>query len=392
MRQGGPRQGMPSRRRFLGGSSMAAATLVLWPGVLAACGSGDVTQGLSPSATTPPDDGKPASGLLRVSNWPLYIAAGFVADFQRDTGLTVDYKEDYSDDESWFAKVKEPLSRQQDIGCDLVIPSDLINARLMKLGWLNPIREERWPNKANLQPALREGGIDPGRAMTAPYMNGISGLAYNRAATGRDITSIDDLWDPAFKGRVSLFTDVQDGLGMIMMSQGASPERPDVEAIQKAVDLVHEHKNRGQIRRFTGADYGDDLATGNVVVAQAYSGDVNQLSADNPDLRFVVPDSGSTTTLQSMVIPHTTQNQAAAEAWVNYVYDRPNYAKLVAYTQYLPVLSDMADELAKIDPALASNPLISPPQDVLDRLTQWTSISDEDLVQYNEIYGEVTTG
>ena len=64
-----------------------------------------------------------------------------------------------------------------------------------------------------------------------------------------------------------------------------------------------------------------------------------------------------------MVIPYTTQNQKAAEAWINYVYDRANYAKLVAFVQYVPVLSDMTDELNKIDPGLASNPLVNPPQD-----------------------------
>ena len=72
--------------------------------------------------------------------------------------------------------------------------------------------------------------------------------------------------------------------------------------------------------------------------------------ADNPDLEFVVPDSGGTQFVDTMVIPYTTQNQAGAEEWINYVYDRANYAKLVAYVQYVPVLSDMTDELDKIDP------------------------------------------
>ena len=88
-----------------------------------------------------------------------------------------------------------------------------------------------------------------------------------------------------------------------------------------------------------------------------------QLQADNPDLQFVIPESGGDWFIDTMVIPYTTQNQKAAEAWINYVYDRANYAKLVAFTQYVPVLSDMTDELNKIDPKLAANPLINPPQD-----------------------------
>ena len=160
-------------------------------------------------------------------------------------------------------------------------------------------------------------------------MSGMVGIAYNKAATGRPITKIDDLWDPAFKGRVSLLSDMQDGLGMVMLSQGGSPENPTTESVQKAVDLVREHNDKGQIRRFTGNDYGDDLAAGNVAIAQAYSGDVMQLQADNPDLEFVVPEAGGTWFVDEFVIPYTTQNQAAAEAWIDYVYDRANYAKLI---------------------------------------------------------------
>jgi spermidine/putrescine transport system substrate-binding protein len=334
----------------------------------------------------------PASGTLRISNWPLYMADGFVADFQKATGLTVDYKEDFNDPEQWFAKVKEPLSRKQDIGADLAVMPTFLMVRLHNLGWLNDISDASLPNKKNLRPDLLEASADPGRKYSAPYMSGLVGVAYNRSATGRDITTIDDLWDPAFKGRVSLFSDVQDGLGMIMLSQGNSVENPTTETVNKAIDLVREQKDKGQIRRFTGNDYASDLAAGNIAVAQAYSGDVVQLQADNPDLKFVVPESGATTFVDNMVIPYTTQNQKAAEAWINYVYDRANYAKLVAFVQYVPVLSDMTEELNKVDPEAAKNPLINPPKDILDKSKGWAPLTDEQTKEYNDAYAAVTGG
>jgi spermidine/putrescine transport system substrate-binding protein len=377
-----------SRRRFLFGGAAAAAALAVGPTLLTACGSRSGPG--AASSTTAADDGAAATGSLRVSNWPLYIADGFVAEFQKATGLTVDYKEDYNDDEEWFAKNKEPLSRKQDIGCDLVIPSETIAARLIRLGWLSEIQESRWPNKKNLQPALLNSTIDPGRKFTAPYMSGLVGLAYNRAVTGRDINKIDDLWDPAYKGKVSMLSDTQDGLGMIMLSQGSSPQDPTSDSVQKAVDLVREQKDKGQIRKFTGNDYTNDLAAGNIAVAQAYSGDIVQLQADNPDLKFIIPESGGTMTLQSMVMPYTTQNQKAAQAWIDYVYEPANYVKLVAYTQYIPVLKDITDELKKVDPAAAANPLINPPQSVLDKVKQWPPLTDEQVKEFTDAYTAVT--
>ena len=380
-----------TRRRFLGGGAAAAAALALGPSVLAACGTGG-EGGSTASSSAAPDDGSPATGEVRISNWPLYMAEGFVAAFQTDTGLTVDYKEDFNDNEQWFAKVKESLARKQDIGADLVVPTEFMAVRLAELKWLNEIRDARVPNKKNLREDLLQSKADPGRKHTAPYMTGMVGLAYNKAVTGRDITKIDDLWDPAFKGKVSLLSDVQDGLGMIMQWQGNSVQSPTTESVTKAVDVIREQKDKGQIRRFTGNDYADDLAAGNIAVAQAYSGDVVQLQADNPDLQFVVPESGGDWFIDTMVIPYTTQNQKAAEAWIDYVYDRANYAKLIAFTQFVPVLSDMTDELAKIDPKLAGNPLINPPADILAQLKSWPALTDEQTQEFNSLYAAVTGG
>jgi spermidine/putrescine transport system substrate-binding protein len=369
-----------SRRRFIGGSAAAAAAAVLGPSFLAAC-SKEGDGGGGNEAT---------SDSLRISNWPAYMAPDFVKEFQDKEGITVDYKEDLNDNEEWFAKVKEPLQRKQDIGADLAVPTTFMAVRLQQLGFLSELNHANIPNIENLRPDLLEASVDPGRKFSAPYMSGFVGIGYNKAATGRDIKTIDDLWDPAFKGRVSLFSDTQDALGMIMMSQGSSIDKPDDATIQKAIDLVKEQKDKGQIRRFTGNDYLDDLAAGNLVVAQAYSGDVVQLQADNPDVQFILPESGGTTFVDTMVIPTTTEHQDWAEKWINYLYDRANYAKLVSFVQYIPVLSDMTDELAKIDPDSAKNPLINPPADMLAKAKGWPALTDEQLQKFNTAYAAVT--
>ena len=319
------------------------------------------------------------------------MADGFVAAFQTASGLTVDYKEDFNDNEEWFAKNKEPLSRKQDIGADLVVPTEFMatapqGARLAQRDQRHP----GGPTRRTCDPTCST--IRPTPAASTPRRTCPAWSAWptTRPPTNRPITKIDDLWDPAFKGKVSLLSDTQDGLGMIMSSQGNSPENPTIESVQKAVDLVKEQKDKGQIRRFTGNDYADDLAAGNIVIAQAYSGDVVQLQADNPDLEFVIPETGGDWFIDTMVIPYTTENQKAAEAWIDYVYDRANYAKLVAFTQYVPVLTDMTDELNKVDPKLAANPLINPPDEMKNNLKTWPALTDEQTQQFNTAYAAVT--
>lgn len=375
--------GHHSRRSFLSRGALVAGGVALGPQLLAACSNDDESAG---------DGGSGSSDSVRISNWPLYIADGFNTSFEEASGLTVDYKENFQDNETWFAANKDALAAKQDIGADLVVPTNFMTARLIGLGWLNELDQSNISNFSNMRTDLLDGPWDPGAKYSMPYFAGMVGLAYNEAETGRPITSIDDLWDPRFKGGVTLFSDFQDALGMIMMSQGNSPGDPTVATVQQAADLVAEQNAKGQIRRFTGNDYQDDLTSGNVIVAQVYSGDVVQLAEENPSLKFVVPDSGGTQFVDTMTIPYTTKNQAGAEEWMNYVYDRANYAKLVEEVLYIPVLSDMTDELEKINPDTASNPLVNPPQEVLDRVTSWEILPEDDEADMISLYNEVTGG
>ena len=154
--------------------------------------------------------------------------------------------------------------------------------------------------------------------------------------------------------------------------------------MQKAVDLVKEQKDKGQIRRFTGNDYADDLAAGNIVVAQAYSGDVVQLQADNPDLEFIVPESGGDWFIDTHGDP-VHHAESACRRGVDRLRLRPGRTtpSWSPSSSTCPVLSDMTDELNKIDPKLAANPLINPPQDYQDKLKTWAALTDEQTQEFN---------
>ena len=376
-----------SRRRFLGGGAALGGGLLLGPSLLAGCGGDSET-----SSSDGGGDQNSGGKLLRISNWPLYMAEGFNAKFEKETGYTVDYKENFQDNETWFAANRDALAAGQDIGADLVIPTNSMTTRLISLGWLTKLDHAKIPNMKNVRPDLIEGVWDPGAVYSMPYFTGFAGLAYNKAETGREITSVDDLWDPKFKGRVSMLSDMQDGLGMIMLAQGVDLADVTVEDVQQASDLVAEKNQDGQIRRFTGNDYQDDLTNGNVVIAQVYSGDVAQLQADNLDIKFVVLEGGGTMFIDTMVAPITTENLDGAEAWMNFVYDKDNYAMLTDYVQYIPVLSDMDDALAKVNPELVDNPLVNPSQEVLDRVQAWPPLKEEDEAAMVKTYAKVTGG
>ena len=375
-----------SRRRFLGtGRRHGCRPRLVPPWLAAACGGDDDDD---TSAVVVARRRAPATRCASPTGRCTSPRASSTSS-QDASGLTVDYKEDFNDNEQWFAKVKDPLEQGQDIGADLVVPTDYMAGRLISLDWLNPLNDENLPNKSNLRPDLLEASIDPERVYTLPYMSGMVGSGYNRRLAGREITSIDDLWIRPSRAGCRCF-DKQDASAWSCSPRETIRPIPNTEAVQKAADRVAEEKDKGQIRRFTGNDYIDDLAAGNLVIAQAYSGDVVQLQADDPDLDFIVPEAGGTTFVDVMAIPITTRNQLGAEEWMNYVYDRVNYAQLVTFVQYVPVLSDMTDELTKLDPEVANNPLINPPATCWPRLYAWPALSDEQDAEYTTIYADIT--
>ena len=236
-------------------------------------------------------------------------------------------------------------------------------------------------NKKNMRADLLDAKADPGRS-SARRMSGMTALAYNRDATGRDIPPRSTtLWDPA-KGKIQPAGRHPGRARHDHAVAGRVGGEPDPGYVQKAVGLIKEQKDKGQIRRFTGNDYADDLASGNVVIAQAYSGDVVRLQKDNPDLKFVVRDRRHDVR-RHHGHPLTTQNQKAAEGGSTTSTTGRTTPSSSRTPRYVPVLSDMSDELNKIDPK-ASNPLINPPKETLDKLKTWAALTDEQTQEFNK--------
>jgi spermidine/putrescine transport system substrate-binding protein len=246
------------------------------------------------------------------------------------------------------------------------------------------------PNLKNLQPNLRSINYDPRRDYTLPWQSGGVGIGYDPRRTGRKIESVNDLFDPAFKGRVSMLSEPYDSAGLVMLGMGIDPSTAKIDDILKAIDKIGQAKNAGQIRRFTGNDYTTDLTKGNVWLAVAYSGDLVQLKADNPHLEFVFPKEGAMEFTDNFMMPKHLKHPYAAEVLMNYYYEPEVAAKVAAYVNYLSPVLGVKEVLQRTDPEIASNPLIFPPEDVLRRLHAYPALSPADERQMQAAMADVT--
>ena len=330
--------------------------------------------------------------VLRISNWPLYIDAATVSDFERATGISVQYTEDINDNNEFFAKIDEPLKRGQSIDRDIIILTDWMAGRLIQLGYVQPIDDANFPNKKNLLDRLRQVGFDPGRRYSVPWLSVMTGLGYNPRKTGRELTSANDIFDPKFAGQVTMLTEMRDSLGVVMVGMGIDPEQCTIDDARAACAKIKRYRESGHIRAFTGNDYTEDLAAGNIAVAVAWSGDIQGLSADNPDLRWVAPSEGAMIFSDNMLIPRTSRHADLASKWMNYVYDPAHSARIVAAVAYPSAVKGAGEELAKLSPELARSPLANPTPEQVAKLRGFKWLDEHEDREFNRLFLDAMGG
>ena len=356
-----------TRRELLERAALGGAALTL-PGFLAACG-GDGIEGTATTTAggTTTAASKELADKLTISNWTLYIDIDektkkypTLDQFTKETGVAVDYIEDVNDNDEWFGKNQAALSKGQPIGRDIAILTDWMAARMVRLGYLEKLDRDAIPNASNLVDALASPAWDPDREYSLPWQSVLTGIGYDPNKVGGEITSISQLLeDPKLKGKVTFLTDMTDTIGLLILDGGGDPSKVVQADFDKAIDRLQQGVDSGQIRQFTGNDYSGPLAKGDIWAAVAWSGDIVQLTADNPNLRFAIPDAGGMIFTDNMLIPKGG-DVFTASTFMNFVYDPKVAAQIEAYVNYICPVQGAAEEIKAIDPSLASNNLIFP--------------------------------
>ena len=308
-------------------------------------------------------------------------------DFEKATGIKTEYTEDINDNAEFFAKIDEPLKRNQSIDREIIVLTDWMAGRLIQLGYVAPLDDAKFPNKANLVDNVKDVSFDPGRKFSVPWLSGMTGIGYNPKKTGRELTSINDIFDPKFKGQVTMLTEMRDTIGLVMLGQGKDPakatpadarrprrqdqegpgERPDPE--------VHRQRLRGRPRggqhrgrhRLVGRHPGARGGQPEPPVDRAQGrGDAVLGQHDDPqDLGPAGPGAwrGSTT---------STIRSTRPRSWPA----RPTSRRSRAPARSSP----------RSRPTLASSPLVNPPDDLRARLHVFRALSDAEDTEYNRIF------
>jgi spermidine/putrescine transport system substrate-binding protein len=396
-----------SRRRFIQGTSLVGFSAFLaacsttgtggaTPSAAASTGGGESAQPSAAASEGPPQS---PSAELNFANWPLYIDTDeadetkhkTLEDFTAKYGTVVKYSEVINDNEEFFGTIRPALQGGQDSGWDLVVLTDWMAARLIRLGWVETFDLANMPNKtANIQDVYKGVDFDPTDDHHAPWQSGMTGLGYDSAVTG-DLTSLEALWtdDARWKGKVTFLTEMRDAIGLTLLKLGMDPSQATQADADTAIAEIQKALDAGIIRGFTGNEYAEDLVAGNVVLAMAWSGDVIAKQAEKETLVWQLPDEGGMLWTDNMLIPKGAQHKYTAELFIDFVYDPAIAAQIAAWVNYVTPVKGAKEVLAAEDPDLAESPLIFPSDAVLAKVKIFKSLTEEEETYFNDQFSVV---
>lgn len=375
-----------SRRGFL-----AATGGVAGVALLASCGS-DTEEGAS---TTFPED---VGGTVRWANWTAYLDQKKVDGkrtypsldkFTAATGIAVDYLVDYNDNDEFYGKVQENLKAGNDIGYDIVTPTDWMAARWIRLGYARELDAANIPNKGNILDTLANVSFDPGRNYSLTWQSGFAGFCWNKNVIKQDVTTIEQLFSPANKGRIVVLSEMRDTMGIILQYQGVDISQPFTEdQFMNAIDYFKKMIADGFIRQVKGNDYLEDMANGDAVAAIGWSGDMFSENLSGQNYGFAIPESGGTLWSDNMLIASTSANKANSEALMNHYYDPAIAAEVAAWVNYICPVKGAQAEMEKIDPSLAESPFIFPDDATLAKVQVFRGLEAEEEFNFSAAFQE----
>lgn len=333
-----------------------------------------VTEDISVSADYDWTRFKGQNVSLNVYNWGLYISDGsdesvdVISAFEELTGIKVNYTT-FDTNESMYAKLKSGGASY-----DVILPSDYMLGKMANEGMLLPLNKENIPNLAGISELYLDKEYDPGNVYSVPYMWCMVGITYNKDMV--DEADLEQgwnlLWDPRYTGQILQFNNSRDCFAMALKTLGRSMNPTSTQDLDDALVKLQEQKPL--VQAYVMDEVFDKMEGGEAALAPYYTGDGLTMIAENPSLGMFIPEEGTLQCVDAMCIPASSQNQEAAEMFINYMCEVDVALQNALFIQY----TSPVEAVRELLPAeLRDSELMYPDPELIERSEYPSVISDE---------------
>jgi spermidine/putrescine transport system substrate-binding protein len=348
--------------------------------------------GCVPVSAAESEEKEPAASTgvtINVYNWGEYISDGqddsmdVNAEFTKETGIKVNYTT-FEDNESLYSKMAGGGADY-----DVIFPSDYMISKMIRENMLAKLDFNNIPNFKYIDKTYRNQVYDPTNEYSVPYTWGVVGIFYNKKhVKEEEVDSWKILWDEKYAGKILMFDNPRDAFGIAQKILGYSFNSLNIDEWNEAAKLLEEQKP--VVQAYVMDQIFDKMSSGEAWLAPYYAGDAATLVSDNEDIGFAIPSKeGTNFFIDAMCIPAGTKHKAEAEAYINFLC-RPDVA---AANMEMVGYSSPETEAKKLLPEETQNdPLIYPPESVLENAEVYTDLPDDVSLQVDSLWAQVKMG
>lgn len=293
-----------------------------------------------------------AAGELHVYAWSGELPQEIVDDFEKETGITVTF-DTFDSNETMMAKLEAGAT-----GYDIVNPSQYAVQILAKKGLIEELEHGKIANIGNISEEFRNVSYDPGNKYQIPYLSGSTGLAYNTDCVKEEVTSWKALWDEKYKGRIYMLDNMLAAYIAGLQVNGFRASSTNEAEIAKATESLIAQKPL--LAGYNSTNFAELVSSGEACLVEAWSGTVIQVMAENPKVRYVLPQEGGTMWVDGFSVAKGAANRDNAYIFINYLL-KPEVAAKVTKLSKIATCVGKSREL--LPPEIANNPAIFLPKE-----------------------------
>ncbi len=338
--------------------------------------------------------------ILNIYNWPDYISKDMVANFEKETGLKVNYQT-FENNEALQAKLVAGNT-----GYDIVVPGAVFAKSQIDGGLLMKLDKAKIANYGNLDASVMNklGTVDPGNAYLVPWAWSFTTVGINKAKVAKALGSTplpDNAWDlvfnPAYTAKlkscgIAYLDSPTEVLPPAMHYLGKNAYSNDVADHKAATEMLS--KVRPHIRLFSSTMI-DDLAGGKACVALAWAGDINIARAraienkSGNDIEALLPSTGGLIFFDNLAIPKDAKHPNNAYAFINY-FLRPEVS--ASLTNELGYATANKASLVAVKPEIAKDPAVFPDATNLQKMVAPASFTNEARQSLSNMFTQFKKG
>ena len=277
---------------------------------------------------------------LHVYNWGEYTGENLLNDFEAKTGAKV-VMENFDSNEQMYIKVANGETY------DVLVPSDYMIQRLIGEGYLQKLDKTKLDCMDKLCEDVIGLPYDPNNDYSIPYFWGTVGIVYDK-----NQVDIEDLEregfeifrDPKYRGNIYLYDSERDSFMMALKALGYSMNTSSEKELQEAYEWLVSCVQTMKPEIVTD-EIIDNMAQGRKALGLIYSGDAAYVMAENEDMGYYLPESGTNLWSDAMVIPANAKNPELAHEFINFVSDYEGAYDNSSFVGYTSANQEVMDTL-----------------------------------------------